>query len=127
MALGQEELGRLIAKAREGADMTQQELADAIGIKNAQSISRYERGETEVPTKRLRKIADATGKPLAFFMGETAPPEEQRVSSDSWTTDFADRMQRVEEREARNGEMLLELLSLVRGAQETPASEEEES
>lgn len=71
MAMGQEELGRLIRQAREDADMTQSQLAAAIGLIHPQSISNYERGVTEVPAKKLRRIAEATKKPLAFFLGET--------------------------------------------------------
>lgn len=70
MAIGQAEIGRRIRQAREDADLTQQQLADRIGIQTAQSISRYERGETEVSTKRLRKIAEATGRDLDFFIQE---------------------------------------------------------
>lgn len=68
MAIGQEEIGRRIKQARDDADLTQQELADRIGVQTAQSISRYERGQTEVSTKRLRKIAEATGKELDYFV-----------------------------------------------------------
>lgn len=71
VAIGQEQIGALIKRAREDADLTQAELADAIGLKNgAQSISRYERAETEVPIKRLRRIAEATAKPMSFFIQE---------------------------------------------------------
>jgi transcriptional regulator with XRE-family HTH domain len=73
VSLGLDELGRRIKQAREDAHLTQQELADRIGIKTAQSISRYERGETEVSTKRLRRIAEATGKEMTFFV--TLPAE----------------------------------------------------
>jgi transcriptional regulator with XRE-family HTH domain len=73
VAIGQEEIGRRIAQARVEAQLTQADLADKIGVATAQSISRYERGETEVSGKRLRRIADATGKPLSYFVQE---PEE---------------------------------------------------
>lgn len=84
MAIGQQEIGQRIRQAREAADLTQQQLADRIGIQTAQSISRYERGETEVSTKRLRKIAEATGKELDYFVqllpgevGATEPGEAE--------------------------------------------------
>jgi len=76
MAMGQEELGRLIALAREEANLSQPELAERIGLKHPQSISNYERGVTEVPPGRLRKIAEATGKPISFFLGEDAIPQD---------------------------------------------------
>lgn len=72
MALGQEELGQRIKEAREDAGLTQQELADRIGIKQGQTVSNYERGVTEVTTKRLRRIAEATGKPITFFVQDEA-------------------------------------------------------
>ena len=74
VAIGQEEIGRLIREARESADLTQQELADRIGIKQGQTISNYERGITEVSTKRLRRIAAETGKPVTFFVQGLAEP-----------------------------------------------------
>ncbi len=84
VALGQEEIGRRIREARESADLTQQDLAGRIGVQTAQSISRYERGETEVPMKRIRRIAEATGKPLDFFITVEpgAPSEVARLERD---------------------------------------------
>lgn len=70
MVIGQEELGRRIKEAREDAGLTQSQLADLLGLKHPQSVSRYERGQTEVPAKRLRRIAEATGKPMVFFVDE---------------------------------------------------------
>jgi transcriptional regulator with XRE-family HTH domain len=91
MALGQDEIGRRIAQAREEASLSQRELADLIGVADAQSISRYERGVTEVKTKRLEKIAAATGKPLGYFVIELpdeageAPGGDERISPDTLT------------------------------------------
>lgn len=86
MAMGQEELGRRIRAAREEADLTQPQLADRLGLKHPQSISNYERGITEVPTKRLHRIAEATGKPISYFVADAPPalePEtvEQRLAA----------------------------------------------
>jgi transcriptional regulator with XRE-family HTH domain len=91
MAIGQEEIGRRIAQAREEAGLSQRELAEKIGVADAQSVSRYERGITEVKTKRIEKIAEATGKPLSFFIQlmdedeepEPASPEEIQVLHDA--------------------------------------------
>jgi len=79
VALGQEEIGRRIQQAREDASLTQNELAGLIGLADGQSISRYERGETEVRTKRIRRIAEVTGKPMSFFIMENQP-EPRSVS-----------------------------------------------
>ena len=106
MALGREELGRRIKQAREEADLTQQELADRIGVQTAQSVSRYERGETEVRMRRIERIAEATGKPLEFFVGEKPATEP---AAGVWA-EVVQQLQRMEEREERNGELLRELL-----------------
>jgi transcriptional regulator with XRE-family HTH domain len=123
MALGQEELGRRIKEAREQAKMTQRELADAIDLRDAQSISNYERGITEVPTPRLRRIAEATKQPLAFFLGpedtEAGLPQLSR-----WQAEVLDRMRLLEEREEHHGELLHELLQLVRGRPGSEQSDE---
>jgi transcriptional regulator with XRE-family HTH domain len=74
VALGQEEIGRRIAQAREEAGLTQAQMAERLGLAHPQSISKYERGETEVPPKRLRRIAEVTGKPMGFFVMD---PEAQ--------------------------------------------------
>lgn len=73
VAMGQEEVGRCIRTAREDAHLTQPELAALIGLKHPQSVSNYERGITDVPPRRLRKIAEETGKPISFFLGEQPP------------------------------------------------------
>lgn len=70
MSLELEDQGKLVKQAREEANLTQQELADRTGLKHAQSVSRIERGVTSVPMGRLRRIAEATGKPLSYFVGE---------------------------------------------------------
>ena len=71
MAIGQEEIGRRIRTARDDAGLTQRALAALIGVEDAQSVSRYERGITEVTTRRLERIAEATGKPMSYFVLET--------------------------------------------------------
>lgn len=72
VALGQEAIGIRIREAREAAGLSQPELAERLGLAHPQSISNYERGVTEVPPKRLRRIAEITGRPLGFFVGEPA-------------------------------------------------------
>ena len=120
--LGHDEIGRRIASAREEAGLTQQELAERIGLRSGQSISRYERGETEVPSKKLRRIAEQTHKPLTFFIDDLeAQAEEQDVAELA----VVERLERIEAREAQNGELLRELLQLVRGAQEPPPADAE--
>jgi transcriptional regulator with XRE-family HTH domain len=101
VALGQEEIGQRIKQAREESGFTQAELADKIDVATAQSISRYERGETEVSAKRLRRIAEATGKPLSFFVlepgDEVSPEEKQNIleAVDKLQDDVAEILRRL--------------------------------
>jgi transcriptional regulator with XRE-family HTH domain len=82
MAIGQEEIGRRIAEAREEAGLSQRELAEKIGVADAQSVSRYERGITEVKTRRLERIAEATGKPLSFFVQVEEKPASPEANQE---------------------------------------------
>lgn len=75
VALLREELGRRIATARIASGLSQRELADRIGLKNASDVSRYERGIVEVSGPRIDLIAEATGRPRSYFTRDPAEPE----------------------------------------------------
>lgn len=81
VALLREELGRRIKTARVAAGLTQQQLAEKIGLKHAQDISRYERGKVEVPAHRIDLIAEATERPRSYFTRD--PSEEEVIPSPS--------------------------------------------
>jgi transcriptional regulator with XRE-family HTH domain len=68
VTLGQGEIGARVKQAREEAGLTQQELAERAGLKNGANVSRVETGRTQLTPKRMRKIAEATRKPLEFFV-----------------------------------------------------------
>lgn len=55
-----------ILRARVEAGLTQDELAALAGC-SVFSIGKYERGERGLRGPMLRRIAEATGKPLSFF------------------------------------------------------------
>lgn len=82
VALLREELGRRIAAARHSAGLSQRELANAIHLKNASDVSRYERGLVEVPSYRIDLIAEATGRPRSYFVRDPDEPETASVSQD---------------------------------------------
>jgi transcriptional regulator with XRE-family HTH domain len=88
------ELGRRIKQAREEAGLSQTELADRIGLRHPQSISNYERGETEVPGKRIRRIAEVTGRPLSFFLDEEPAQDLDLLAG---LRDLVARLERVAE------------------------------
>lgn len=60
-----------LVRARLEAGLTQEELARAAEISLA-SVSKYERGERSPLGPRLRRIAEATGKPVHWFFEEAA-------------------------------------------------------
>ena len=59
-------VGKRIRHRRWMAAMTQQQLADKVGIK-FQQIQKYETGMNRVSASRLWDIADALGVTIAFF------------------------------------------------------------
>lgn len=81
VSLGQELTGKRIREARLKAKLSQQSLAEKVGLQQGQSISNYERSKTAVDTERLRLIAEATSQPLSFFLGEPEPePDAVRLA-----------------------------------------------
>ncbi len=59
-------VGKRIRHQRWLAGLTQQQLADACGIK-FQQIQKYETGANRVAASRLKEIADALNVSIAFF------------------------------------------------------------
>lgn len=65
-----EGVGRRIAQARREMGLTQDELADLVGVKMCQ-IQYYEAGQSN-PYRKIREIAEATGKSVGWLMhGDT--------------------------------------------------------
>ena len=58
-----------IRDARSKAGLTQQQLADKIGVRH-NSISSWENGVNSISIENLQKIADALGVPVAEFLDE---------------------------------------------------------
>ena len=61
--------------------MTQQQLADAVGIR-FQQIQKYESGANRISAARLWSIAQALGAPVAFFYGSVAEEQGTVASND---------------------------------------------
>jgi transcriptional regulator with XRE-family HTH domain len=69
-------VGKRIRQRRWMIGMTQQQLADHVGIK-FQQIQKYETGMNRVSASRLWDISDAVGVPISFFfegLGEAEQP-----------------------------------------------------
>lgn len=68
-------VGKRIRHRRWLAGMTQQQLAQAVGIK-FQQIQKYETGANRVSASRLWDIADALDVDVSFFFEGLAPEEQ---------------------------------------------------
>ena len=68
------ELGEKIKAARAGKGWKQKHLAAEVDVEPI-TVSRWERGATTPDLDVLRLVAEATGRPLSFFVdSEPAPP-----------------------------------------------------
>jgi transcriptional regulator with XRE-family HTH domain len=67
-------VGKRIRQRRWLIGMTQQKLADLVGIK-FQQIQKYETGANRVSASRLWDIGEAMGVPAAFFFDGLKEPE----------------------------------------------------
>lgn len=63
-------LGNKIKKAMKEAGLTQQKLADKLGITNP-VINAWIKGKRNPTVNSIKRIASATDKPFSFFMGES--------------------------------------------------------
>lgn len=64
-----------IKQARTDAGMSRKALSDATGI-SARTIERIENGDQEVTVQRLKLLATATGRSVAWLQGDDEPDEE---------------------------------------------------
>jgi transcriptional regulator with XRE-family HTH domain len=62
-------LGKKLRQAREAAGLSQQGLAQRLGI-TFQQIQKYERGANRIAASRLVSIARALDKPLSYFLDD---------------------------------------------------------
>ena len=70
-------VGKQIRHRRWLTGMTQQQLAEAVGIK-FQQIQKYEKGTNRVGASRLQAIASVLSAPVSYFF-EGAPGEENEA------------------------------------------------
>ena len=81
--MAKEPVGERIREARADKGWKQKELAAEVAVEPI-TISRWERGATTPDLDVLRLVADATGKPLSYFVsgGDTPSPAlDARVES----------------------------------------------
>ena len=75
MAIDTNELARRLRQAREEAGISQQEVADAIGIHRT-SVTQLETGNRSVSTLELTKLAALYGRDVTWLLSERAPEED---------------------------------------------------
>jgi transcriptional regulator with XRE-family HTH domain len=98
---GNRQLGERIKAARAGKGWKQKHLAAEVDVEPI-TISRWERGATTPDLDVLRVVAEATGRPLSFFV-EEAPVAETPV-------ELPQRVDRLEQSLARVEQKLDSLL-----------------
>ena len=74
------EIGSRLREAREYLDLTQQEVAEALGLPRP-AISLIEKGQRRLETVELKRLAELYGRPISDFTGERVEqqPEEIRM------------------------------------------------
>ncbi|MEM8685624.1 MAG: helix-turn-helix transcriptional regulator [Pseudomonadota bacterium] len=80
-------VGKRIRHRRWLVGMTQQQLAEAVGIK-FQQIQKYETGANRVSASRLWDIADALDVDVKFFFEGLAQENEEKASADMVPADL---------------------------------------
>lgn len=76
--------GENIKRLRLAKDMSQEELAKALGYENRSSINKIELGKNDMPRNKIVRAAQVLGvSPLAFFEGTKSEPDVM-VKKDSW-------------------------------------------
>ena len=83
--IAREKIGKFFRSRREKLGMTQQQLADSVGIK-FQQIQKYETGMNRVSASRLWDIARTLGVAIGFFFeglerGGSAVPETDLLAN----------------------------------------------
>ncbi len=74
-------IGYKIRDARIRAGLSQQELADAIGLRTIQAVGNYEAGRSLPPLSRLDQIAQVTGLPIEFFTSDSQDPSTSEIEA----------------------------------------------
>jgi transcriptional regulator with XRE-family HTH domain len=102
------ELGARIKSARAAKGWKQKHLAAQARVEPI-TVSRWERGATTPDFNALSLIAEATGKPMSYFLGEDGPAAtEPRLS------DAVERLEAAAERIATEGERIAVALAELR-------------
>jgi len=102
------EVAARIKSARTEKGWKQKHLAAEVRVEPI-TVSRWERGATTPDFNALSLIAEATGKPLSYFLGE-----EQSAAREPRLADSVDRLEAAAERIANEGERIAAALAELR-------------
>ncbi|HUK94660.1 MAG TPA: helix-turn-helix transcriptional regulator [Gaiellaceae bacterium] len=84
-------LGERIRAARTAKGWKQKHLAARVDVEPI-TVSRWERGATSPDLHVINLVADATGKPLSYFVGG----DEERAAAPASSTALDDAVKRIE-------------------------------
>ena len=76
--LDKQALGKRIREARLRSGLSQQQLANVIGVSD-KTISAYEVGRVDPPLDALDKLSTATAHPINYFLGDVKSNIEARL------------------------------------------------
>lgn len=76
-------VGQRIRQAREEARLTQEQLAQRLGMSDS-GLTLWEKGTRRIPLDQLERIAVELGKPMWYFLG-AEPPSADNIAGDSFT------------------------------------------
>lgn len=75
MTLSDSNLGRRLQLARENSRLSQEDVADALGVPRT-GVAKMEAGRRTVSSLELAELARLYNRPIAWFVGEETEPEE---------------------------------------------------
>jgi transcriptional regulator with XRE-family HTH domain len=114
MPLQKREVGARIKAARAAKGWKQKHLAAQVRVEPI-TVSRWERGATTPDFDGLALIAEATGKPLSYFLGEEpSASQETPPRRDAPMDDAVARVEAAAERIASESERIAAALSELR-------------
>lgn len=93
------EFGKRVAELRAMRGMTLQELADKCGYTSRSSVKKIESGKVNVPTQKVKAIADALGVSPLVLMGREEMPEADSYYINEETAQIAQQI--YEDKELR--------------------------
>ena len=108
MARRNPELGDRIREARAAKGWKQRELASEVEVEPI-TVSRWERGATTPDLDVLRLVAEATGKPLSYFV-----TDDSEEATPAATDAAARKLERVAEKLSAQADRLERLLEEIR-------------